>query len=433
MSDATAQMQFTAITQDSTAAVGRRAIVAIVIGNWLEFFDFTTFALFAVWIGRTFFPAQEASTQLLLAVGTFGAGFLLRPLGALVLGRYADRRGSGSALALTIALMGLGTAMIALTPGYATIGIAAPVMIVLARMIQGFSSGGEMGAATSALLEAAPHGHRGRWGSWQYASQGLATLTASLIAFALSLSLSEQAMAQWGWRIPFFIGLVITPIGIVIRRALPAHESEPDAAAAPFWQVMAGHRRLLACGLFALSGAAVGAYVIGHYMTSYAINTLHLSASVGIFATVVSGVTILFGSLASGWLMDRYGRKPVMVYPRLALVLLVLPAFWALSAAPGTTMLVVVVLTTTLLQALSGAAILVALPECFPRSIRSSSLALVYAAGAAIFGGTSQLVVTWLLNATGNPVSPAWYLLATSSVTLLATLKLDPPHPDAAI
>lgn len=416
----------------TSGGLNRRAIVAIVIGNWLEFFDFTTFSLFAVWIGHSFFPVKDPATQLLLAVGTFGAGFLLRPLGALVLGRYADARGAGAALTLTILLMGLGTAMVALTPGYATIGIAAPVLIVLARLIQGFSSGGEMGAATTALLEAAPSGRRGLWGSWQYASQGLATLTASLIAFGLALALPEAAMAQWGWRIPFVIGLLVTPVGFVIRRALPAHPLATGGGL-PFWTLMGRHGMLLLTGLFALSGAAVGAYVIGHYMTSYAITTLHMSAKVGIFASVVSGLSVLVGSLAAGWAMDRYGRKPVMAWPRLALVIVVVPCFWLLARSPGIGMLAGVVVVTTLLQALSGAAIIVALPECFPRAIRSASLSLVYAVGAALFGGTAQLVVTWLLSVTHDPASPAWYLLATSLVSLIAVCRLNPPAPDAAL
>jgi MFS family permease len=408
-----------------------RATVATVIGNFLEFFDFTTFALFAVWIGRNFFPAHSPATQLLMAVGTFAAGFLARPLGAVVLGRYADVHGRRAALSLTIFLMAIGTALLAFTPGYATIGMAAPVLVVLARLIQGFSSGGEVGAATSYLIENAPPGARGRRGSWQYASQGLATLTASLIAYALSMALPDQAMAAWGWRVPFLIGLLIAPVGLYIRRHM--HEAPRpaglDGPAPGLRTLFADHGGLLAIGILSISGTAVGAYVIGHYMTSYAIATLHMSDRVGILASVVSGLAVLVGSLAAGRLADRFGRRPVMIWPRLFFLIAVLPAFWILGASPSAPMLVLVVLLLTLPQALSGAALLVALPECFPAGVRSTALSLIYALGASLFGGTAQLVVTWLIQATGNPSAPAWYLLATSVLTLLALLRLHPPHP----
>lgn len=277
-----ATVNVTASSGMGTTKPRKRVIVATVAGNWLEFFDFTTFALFAVWIGRTFFPSESPQTQLLLAVGAFGAGYLMRPLGAVVLGRYADVHGRRAALMATILLMALGTAIIAFTPSYDAIGIAAPVLIVSARLIQGFSAGGEMGAATSYLIESAPPGRRATRGSWQYASQGLATLAASLMAFALSLGLSADQMAAWGWRVPFVFGLLIAPVGLIIRRYM--HDDAPAPAReartrSQYWSVLAQNRGLLLTGLMCFWGTAVAASIIGHYMTSYAIRTLGVPAS----------------------------------------------------------------------------------------------------------------------------------------------------------
>lgn len=418
-----------------TARPRKRVIAATIVGNWLEFFDFTTFALFAVWIGKTFFPAESPETQLLLAVGVFGAGYLMRPLGALVLGRYADIHGRRAALMATILLMTLGTAVIAFTPSYQSIGVAAPLLIVAARLVQGFSAGGEMGAATSYLIESAPPGKRATRGSWQYASQGLAGLAAALMAYGLSLTLSDQQMATWGWRAPFVFGLLIAPAGLVIRRYM--HDDAPiqmeNQTKGRFWNLLAGHWDLLFTGVMAICGTAVGASVIGHYMTSYAIHTLKLPAGIGILATAVAGAIIALGALVGGVMADRVGRRPVMIWTRLAFAVLVLPAFWLLDHSRTTFTLLSVVAVLTLFQAISGAVLVVALPECFPRQIRSVSLSLIYAVGVTLFGGTAQIVVTWLLNATDNPASPGWYLVATSLVSLAALLRLHPPRADAAI
>lgn len=419
-----------------TAAVPKRAIFATVLGNWLEFFDFTVYALFAVTIGKQFFPVESASGQLLLSLATFGVGFIMRPLGGIVIGAYADRVGRKAALTLTIGLMALGTAILGLTPSYAEIGLAAPALIVLARLLQGFSAGGELGAATTYLLELAPQGRRGLYGSWQYASQGLATLAASLMGFGLAEALTPEAMDSWGWRVPFLFGLLIGPVGLYIRRHMDetAHPGGThDSAGAVLRTLVSQHAGLIVIGVLTIMGGTISSYIIGKYMTTYALHTLHMPAGIAMLASVVSGCVVAFGSVLGGWLSDRFGRRPLMVLPRLMFVLAVYPAFLLITGdrTPQTLLLMVGLLS--LFQAMSGAVGILALPECFPRAVRSSGLAITYALGVTIFGGSAQVVVTWLLDVTGNPMALAWYLVATNLVTTVALLLLRPPPAQARL
>lgn len=411
-------------------AVPKRAVFATVLGNWLEFFDFTVYALFAVTIGRQFFPVESASGQLLLSLATFGVGFVMRPLGGIVIGAYADRVGRKAALTLTIMLMALGTAILGLTPSYAEIGLAAPALIVLARLLQGFSAGGELGAATTYLLELAPQGRRGLYASWQYASQGLATLAASLMGFGLAEALTPEAMESWGWRVPFLFGLLIGPVGLYIRRHMDetAHAGGAHGSAGAVLRTLASrHAGLVLIGVLTIMGGTISSYIIGKYMTTYALHTLHMPAGTAMLASVVSGSVIALGSVLGGWLSDRFGRRALMVLPRALFVVAVYPAFLLITAdrTPETLLLMVGLLS--LFQAMSGAVGIVALPECFPRAVRSSGLSITYALGVTIFGGSAQFVVTWLLDVTGNPMALAWYLVATNLITTVALCLLRPP------
>ena len=407
----------------------RRVIVAAIIGTWLEFFDFSTYALFAVSIGQQFFPVESPSGQLLLSLGTFGVGFVMRPLGAVVLGAYADRAGRKAALTLSIMLMVLGTALIALTPSYAAIGFAAPVLIVLARLLQGFSAGGEIGAATTYILTAAPQPRHGLYGSWQTAVQGLAGLAASLIALGLSASLSSEAMDAWGWRVPFLFGLLIGPIGLYLRRHMDeAPDGRPvlPSANAVLRSLFSCHSGLITIGLLSILGSTVSAYIIGKYMTTYALHTLHMPEGIAMLASVVSGSMIAIGAVLGGWLSDRFGRRLLMVAPRALFLIAVYPAFLIITGHGTAEILLLMIAILSLLQAMSGAAALVGLAECFPEAVRTAGLSIVFATGVAIFGGTAQFVVTWILDVTADPMALAWYLIATNSITTVALLKLRP-------
>lgn len=408
----------------ATGAVPKRVVAATVAGNALEFYDFVTYAFFAVYIGRTFFPASTPMGSLLLSVAVFGVGFFARPLGGVLIGAFADRAGRRPAMLLTIVLITLGTLGLALTPSYESIGMAAPVIVVLCRLIQGLALGGEVGPSSAFLIEAAPPGRRGLYASWQLASQGLAGFVAGAIGLALTSTLSPAEMQAWGWRLPFIVGLLLVPLALYLRHAMP--ETLHAAPAQPLNSGVTGlkrKRRLIGLAVLVVIGGTVSTYV-GNFMTTYAITTLKMTPSLAMGATVVVGLTTLVFSLVGGWLCDRVGRRPTMFWPRVAAAVATVPAFMLLIDNPTAPTLFAVSATLAALTAMSGAASLVAIPELLPRGIRATGMSIAYAIGVSLFGGTTQFVITWLIGVTGNPAAPAWYVAATSVITALAMLAM---------
>ncbi|MEP6589234.1 MAG: MFS transporter [Polaromonas sp.] len=408
-----------------TGRVSRSVVAATVAGNAMEFYDFTTYAFFAVYIGKTFFPASTPMMSLLLSVAVFGVGFVTRPIGGVLIGAFADRVGRKPAMLLTIALITVGTLGLAVTPSYASIGIAAPIIVVLCRLVQGLALGGEVGPSTAFLIEIAPQGKRGLYGSWQLASQGVAALVAGLIGVLLTISLSPEQMLAWGWRVPFVLGLLLIPIAIYLRRRMPetlGHGGEKPLPGAQRAGI-GSHSRLIVLAILVVMGGTVSTYV-ANYMTTYAITTLKLSPVIGMAATIIFGLATLVGALLGGWLCDRYGRKPVMLWPRVALALLTYPAF--LLLIQHTSFFTLVCVTTLLagLTGISGAASIVAIPELLPRHVRALGMSIAYAVGVSVFGGTTQFIITWLISFTGNPAAPAWYVTITSVITVLAMIAL---------
>lgn len=402
------------------------SVAAVTLGNALEFYDFTIYSIFAAVIARQFFPLETPFGGLLLSVAVFGVGFLTRPLGGIVIGAYADRAGRKAAMTLTILLMAAGTGLLAIIPPYASIGIAAPILVVVARLIQGFSAGGEMGPATTYLLERAPSHRRGLYTSWQSASQGIAFLIAGIIGFALIEALSAESLESWGWRLPFLLGILIAPVGMYIRNRLPEtieHEQAHSTTKAVLTDVLTEHRRTVVLAGLAIAGGAVTMY-ISSYMTTYALTTLHLPAGVSMLATLVTGLTMAVMSLVGGWLSDRYGRKMVMIIPRVLLALAAYPAFMLITyQQTGTALLLMVALLVTL-HSLNAGVMLGMIPESFPRRVRSIGLSFSYAVAVTIFGGTAQFVVTWLISVTGSPMAPAWYLVVANAVAVIAMLLM---------
>ena len=412
--------------------VPKRVVAATVAGNALEFYDFVTYAFFAVYIGKTFFPASTPLGSLLLSVAVFGVGFVSRPLGGIVIGAFADRAGRKPAMLLTIGLITVGTLGLALTPSYASIGLAAPIIVVCCRLIQGLALGGEVGPSSAFLIESAPPNQRGLYASWQLASQGVATLVAGTFGIVMISMLTPAELQAWGWRVPFAVGLLLLPVAFYLRRNMPETlHAAPVHAENVGMKGLLRQRRIITLAVLVVLGGTVSNYV-GNYMTTYAIATLKFPPLIAMGATVMVGIATLAFSLLGGWLCDRYGRKPVMLWPRIATAVLTVPAFGLLVSHPTQATLLGVTTFLAALTAVSGAASLVAIPELLPRGIRATGLSIAYAVGVALFGGTTQFVVTWLIGATGNPAAPAWYVAGTSIVTAIAMMAL-PESRDRAL
>lgn len=419
---------------DGRGRVEPRAIVAATIGNALEFYDFLIYGLFAVQIGRAFFPATNAYVSLMLSLATFGAGFLTRPLGAIVLGAYADKAGRRPAMVLSLTIIGVAMAGLACVPSYAAIGAAAPILAVIARLMQGFSLGGEVGANTAFLVEAAGPDRRAEIVSWQGVSQAIALVLGSLVGTVLAAVLSPSALDSYGWRIAFVLGAAIVPCGYWLRRHLSETLSEeeelphtrttvagsPDAPAATGRLELARrHWKAMLFGLMAIAAGTVGTYIFV-YVTSYAQTTLHLSARAGFLASLAGYGVQIPCILLGGRLSDRYGRKPINVWSNLAFLLAIYPGFAWVAGARSVTVLICVTVILNAVFSLHMGSFFAAFVESLPAAIRSGGFGTVYAASVAIFGGTTQLVVTWIIHVTGSAIAPAWYLIGFTLIGQIA-------------
>jgi MHS family proline/betaine transporter-like MFS transporter len=406
----------------------RGAVAAAVIGNWLEFFDFTVYGFFAVIIGRLFFPSVDPTISLLLSVATFAAGFITRPLGSVMLGVYADRKGRKAALNLTIMLMAASTGLIALTPTYASIGLAAPLLIVFARLVQGFSQGGEFGAATSTLLEQGGGARRGFRASWQLATQGGAALMGAGIAAALSAALSKEALESWGWRVPFLLGVLIAPVGIYLRRRLAddvpgAHGHGIERGV--LHELFTAHLRTLVLITLTVMGGTVSTYILTFYMPTYAIHTLGLPMSLSMLVGVASGLVMLITCPLFGFLSDRVGsRKGPILIGRGVLVVLLFPAFMLMNRFPQLSVVMSLTALMLLFYSMGSASEFALMCESFPRRVRATGISIAYALSVCVFGGTAQLVATWLIRLTGSKLAPAGYVAACVVVSLIAVSML---------
>lgn len=385
-----------------------RQIAAVAAGNALEFYDFVTYSFFAVQIGRALFPG-DAAHSLILSLATFGVGFVSRPLGGLVIGRLADKSGRKPAMILSFSLMGIAIAGLALTPSYAMIGMGAPALAVLFRLLQGFALGGEVGPNAAFLLEAAPPNRRGLYLSIHAATADLAVLAAGLVGFGLSSWLAPAALDAWGWRVALLLGAAIVPFGLALRRrleeTLPAEAAEPAAPGSlrPFL-IVAG------AGMLVLGAATISNYTLS-YLTTYAQDTLHMAVPAAFGATVVLGLISVVADLASGWLADRYGRKRVLVLPWLLLIAAAVPAFTFLSLMRTPAALLGTTAVLTLFHILGSTPALLLFIEALPARIRAGALGIIYALAIAIFGGTTQFAVKKLIDWTGSAVVPGWYMM----------------------
>ena len=423
-------MSIMARDEASAPTLGRtRLIAACTIGNALEFYDFVIYSFFAGTIGALFFPAEDPTVQLLLSFATYGVGFLMRPLGGMVLGSYADRRGRKAATVLTLFLMALGTGMIGLAPTYAQLGVFGPMLILVGRLLQGFSAGGEIGASTTLLAEYAPPQERGFYGSWQLASQGAAILVAAGLAWTINTIWPPDEVKAWGWRVPFLLGIFIVPIGLWLRRALKeTHANEGDASTREVSSLslaLRQHLGKIVAGVGIIVGGTASNAVIVLYMSTYAIRQLAMPATTALFAGVTAGLVTLIAAPIAGALSDRFGRRKLIGISYLLIAASIYPAFILINAAPTLPTLLAVVVVLGALNAGGGAPGIITIAELFPAEVRATGMSVVYALGVALFGGFGQFIVTWLIAMSGNPFAPAFYVIACCVATLTA-LRFTP-------
>ena len=397
-----------------------RRVLSVGIGNALAFYDFMAFAFFATQIARTFFPAPQTSRGLLFTLAFFGLGFFTRPLGAIVIGYYADSVGRKPAMVVSLALMGISVVGLAITPSYDQIGIAAPILLLLFRVLQGFALGGEVGPSTAFLIEAAPPHRRGLYASIQQASQGVAILTAGVVTFVLTSLLTAEALQAWGWRVAFLLGAAIVPVGVYIRRQLPETLEQSDSVTA-FETTPLESWRVASLGLLILGSMTISTYTLG-YMNTFAQESLNLTPEFAFGAILINGLTFALAAPLSGMLCDRFGRKPVMLCAVGALLVLVIPCFRILVEMRSVASLYIVTGVLSIGVQIAAVAVLTAVTETLPRSVRSIGLATMYALAIAIFGGSAQFMISLLVEATGSSLAPGFYMTAALVVGGLAML-----------
>lgn len=418
----------------------RSYVFAAVIGNALAFYDFLTYALFAIQIGHAFFPSNSAYGSLMLSLATFGAGFITRPIGAVVLGRYADRVGRRPAMMLCFLMLGFAIALMALIPSYRAIGVAAPLLVLLARLTQGFALGGEIGANTAFLAEAADDLRRGYVVSWQGASQFIALLAGSLVGVVLTSCLSPSALELYGWRIAFLLGAAVVPFGYWMRSRLPetlhlppsesgalTPSGVPPQAPEPL-HILRKHARVIVLGLIVMAASTIGTYIVT-YTVTYAQNTLHLPARTGFIAELASYAVTIPTTLLGGYLSDRYGRRVVNIWGNLGFLIAIYPVFVWVADRPSAVSLVLGMMLLGLLGNIWFGSFFTGLTEALPQSVRGSVIATVYSLSVALFGGTTQLVITWLLHLTASALAPAWYLVGATAAAQAAVLLFPETAP----
>lgn len=413
----------------------KRAVAAASIGNALEWYDFSIYAYFAIYFAGNFFNHADPGVQLIEAFLAFGLGYVIRPVGALVLGTYGDRMGRKRALMLTILLMAAGTLIIALAPTYAVIGIGAPILIVCGRLIQGFSAGGELGGAAAFLVEHAPPGKKGRYAAWLQASMGITNILSALVGTTMTLVYTKSEITEWAWRIPFLLGMVILPVGLWLRRTLdetPAFAAEMERQArehrklkTPILQILRDYPGRLLLGMGLSIFWVVSVYILIIFFPTHAQRAWHFEATQAFQASFVGNCLLIAGCVFSGALSDRFGRMRVLAVTAFLLMVGVLPALMWLDSSRSVLSLFVVQSLLCVLVSLYTGVTPAALSEVFPVGVRATGIAVAYNAASAIFGGFAPAILTWFHNKTGSPFGPAWYVMAAGAIGICAIAGLQ--------
>jgi MHS family proline/betaine transporter-like MFS transporter len=410
----------------------RRVVIASVIGNALEWYDFIVYGILAATIARVFFPEGAGDTQLLATLAVFGIGFVVRPLGGIVFGIYADRYGRRAALSLVILLMASGTALLAVAPSYAAIGIGAPLLVLTARIIQGFSVGGEFGSATTMLIEYAPRDRRGLYGSFQMTSQALSFVLGGLSAFLVTTSLPADAVESWGWRLPFIAGALVGPIGVYLRRRVDESpeflelQLKDKSASAPLRTVLTSHKRQLIAAFAVIVAGTSTLYVLSIYLPLFATESLGLPARSAQLGLVSANLVIALLVPFAGLLSDKVGRAAVIVPALVIFCALLVFMMHRLIGDPSPANLFQTQMLAVFIAFIFGPApALVA--EIFPVAVRSTGVSIAYNLAVAIFGGFAPFLNVWLVERTGNRMAPVYYVLVCAIIGIAGIFLIRQP------
>jgi MHS family citrate/tricarballylate:H+ symporter-like MFS transporter len=403
-------------------------VIRVTSGNFIEMYDFFLFGFYATYISKAFFPSDSEYASLMLTFATFGAGFLMRPLGAILLGGYIDRIGRRKGLVLTLGIMATGTAMVAFIPSYATIGLFAPLLVLVGRLLQGFSAGVELGGVSVYLSEMATPGRKGFYVSMQSASQQVAIIFSAALGYILNESLSQEFIEDWGWRIPFFIGCLIVPVVFHIRRSLQETEAFLAKKHHPsFKEIMkslVNNWPLVIAGMMLIVMTTVSFYLITVYTPTFGKSVMQLSIVDSLLITLFIGISNLFWLPVMGALSDKIGRWPIMGLFSGLTLLTAYPALSWLVANPSYENMLVVELWLSFLYASYNGATIVALTEIIPIQIRTTGFSLAYSLATALFGGFTPLIATWLIETTGDKASPGYWLAMAGGMGLIATILI---------
>jgi len=418
---------------ENTAASKIATVVRVTSGNFLEMFDFFLFGLYAEHISSTFFPAANDAASLMMTFATFGAGFLMRPLGAIVLGAYVDRVGRRQGLITTLSIMACGTVLIAFVPGYASIGIAAPLLVLCGRLLQGFSAGVELGGVSVYLSEIATPGNRGFYVSWQSASQQVAIIVAAALGYFVNAALMPQQLDSWGWRIPFFIGCMIIPFIFVIRRSLQETEafkvrSSHRPSLLEIWQSMLDNLHIVLAGMMLVLMTTVSFYLITIYTPTFGKKVLNLSTLDSLVVTLCVGLSNFIWLPLMGALSDRVGRRPLLIGFTLLAIATAYPVLWWLVAQPTFGKMLMVELWLSFMYSSYNGAMVVALTEVMPVNVRTVGFSLAYSLATTI-GGFTPFIATWLISFTNDKAAPGWWMTFAALCGLIATLILYRKQP----
>jgi MFS family permease len=402
------------------------SVIRVSSGNFLEMYDFMVFGYYASAIGKAFFPSGNPFLSLMLSLMTFGAGFLMRPLGAIVLGAYTDKHGRRAGLILTLSLMSVGIFSIACMPGYATIGLLAPLFVLVGRLLQGFSAGMELGGVSVYLSEIATPGHKGFYVSWQSGSQQVAVMFAALVGVVLSSILPPEKMTLWGWRVPLLLGCVIVPFLFRLRRSLQetdefvARKHRPTTS--EILRSLSANWGIVVVGTMMVTMTTVSFYMITAYTPTFGNSVLHLANIDSLLVTLCVGASNLFWLPVMGALSDRIGRRPLLLVFTILMLATAYPAMLWLVREPSFARLLTVELWLSFIYGSYNGAMVVFLTEIMPIDVRTSGFSLAYSLATAIFGGFTPAISTYLIHRTGNPAVPGLWLSLAAVFGLVAAI-----------